>query len=415
MATTSSARLVEDGYRQRETVVRDFFNRHAGALAELCHRMARRFARGGRLVAFGVGAAATDAQHVSVEFVHPVIVGKRALPALALVNDIPSTIGLATRDSGTFLAQELALAGTGEDIALGMVHGGDDAEAMPVASALNEAATQEMLVVALSGAGELAGATETDFSFEVASDDPFVVQEVHETLYHVLWELVHVFFEHKGLLEDRVRRQAHDSGKSSFLYPFLSETESNLDQVLAEVSSSIVRKAEDVIDMRNRSKDADGLIETARLVRERIDAGGKVVAFGNGGSATDAQDLVVDLVAPPSGLQPAPALSLSNDSAVVTAVGNDVGFENVFARQVIAFGKENDVAVAISTSGGSRNVLAAVEEARRRGLLTVALAGYGGGRVAELCDRAHVIDADYIPRIQEAQATQYHLLRTVIG
>jgi D-sedoheptulose 7-phosphate isomerase len=100
---------------------------------------------------------------------------------------------------------------------------------------------------------------------------------------------------------------------------------------------------------------------------------------------------------------------------VISAVGNDVGLDNVFARQIIAHGGPNDVAVAISTSGGSRNVLAAVTEARKRGLLTVGFAGYGGGRMAELCDRAHVVAGDYIPRIQEAQASQYHVLRLLLA
>ena len=238
---------------------------------------------------------------------------------------------------------------------------------------------------------------------------------MHETLYHVLWELVHVFFEHKGLLDDRPPGAAHDTGKSSFLYPFLAEAESGLDAVLAEVGGSIVRKAEDVITLRAASRDGEGIIRTAGLVAERVAAGGKVLTLGNGGSATDAQDLVADLMAPPHGMEPVPALSLTNDTAVVTAVGNDVGFDNVFARQVIAHGRDGDVAVAISTSGSSRNALAAVDEARRRGLLTVAIAGYGGGRLAEMCDRAHTLDADYIPRIQEAQATQYHLLRRALG
>ncbi len=166
--------------------------------------------------------------------------------------------------------------------------------------------------------------------------------------------------------------------------------------------------------MRNESAAPGELVTTAEVITGRIAAGGKVLAFGNGGSATDAQDLVFDLMAPPPGLRPVPAISLTNDAAVVTAVGNDVGFENVFARQVIAYGSPGDVAVAISTSGGSRNVLAAIEEARRRELVTVGFAGYGGGRLAELCDRAHVIDADYIPRIQEAQATQYHVLRRLL-
>jgi len=375
--------------------------------------MAGRFIRGGRLIAFGVGPAATDAQHVSVEFVHPVIVGKRALPALALPNDAASTSGMAVSDRSGFLARQLALAGVPDDIALGMVHGPDDAGIDAVTAALKEAGSLGMLTIMLGGPGTPHDGAE--HVYEVPSYDEYVVQEVHETLYHVLWELVHVFFEHKGLLEDRPKGLAHDSGRSSFLYPFLAEAETDADPVLQEVGSSILQKAEDVIAMRNSSVDQQGLVETAKLIADRVRSGGRILIFGNGGSATDAQDFCVDLVAPTAGMKPVPAISLTNDAAVVTAVGNDVGFENIFARQVIAYGKPGDVAFAISTSGGSRNVLAAVDEARQRGLLTVALAGYGGGRLAELCDRAHTISADYIPRIQEAQAPQYHILRRLLG
>jgi D-sedoheptulose 7-phosphate isomerase len=404
---------VAAAYTVREEIVRRFFREHAWGLAELCHLMARRFSRGGRLLAFGAGAAVTDAQHVSVEFVHPVIVGKRALPALALPNDVTSTLGLALRDGAGFFARQLEVGGGGEDIALGMVHAGSDAGVDAVAAGLEQGAVMGMLTISLGGPS---GAPDIgDHFFPVASDDPFVVQEAHETLYHVLWELVHVFFEHKGLLEDRVPGRAHDTGRSAFLYPFLAEAERDLDKVLGEVEGSIMQKVEDVIGMRRASCDPEGLVETAGLMAERIEAGGKVLAFGNGGSATDAQDLVGDLVAPPRGMPAVPALSLTNDVAVVTAVGNDVGFDNVFARQVIAYGERADVAVAISTSGGSRNVIAALEEAARRGLLTVGLSGYGGGRQAELCERPHTIEADYIPRIQEAQATQYHVLRTLVG
>jgi D-sedoheptulose 7-phosphate isomerase len=237
---------------------------------------------------------------------------------------------------------------------------------------------------------------------------------VHETLYHVLWELVHVFFEHRGLLEGDAGGSRHDVGASSFLYPFLSGTETGIDGVLRQVESNIRAKAEDVIAIRSQQPPAAGdLVAAARLVAGSFDAGGKVLAFGNGGSATDAQDLVTDLMAPPAGMQPLPAISLTNEEAVITAVANDVGFENVFARQVIAYGKEGDVAVGISTSGGSRNLLSAFEESRRRKLATVALVGYGGGPTVQrgLADRALVIDYDYIPRIQEAQATQYHVMR----
>jgi D-sedoheptulose 7-phosphate isomerase len=405
--------LVSEAYFVREEIVRAFFRDEASRLARVCHLMARRFARAGRLIAFGVGPAVTDAQHVSVEFVHPVIVGKRALPALALPNDIASALGLALGDAVGFFARQLEIGGAREDICLGMAHSAADPGVDAVAAALKQGEAMGMLTIFLTGPARAADVG--GYVFRVASDDPFVVQEVHETLYHVLWELVHVFFEHKGLLEEREPGRAHDTGRSAFLYPFLAEAEKDLDGVLREVEGSILRKAEDVIEMRAASCDPEGLVETAGAIAERIQSGGKVLAFGNGGSATDAQDLVADLVAPPPGMRAVPAISLTNDTAVVTAVGNDVGFENVFARQVIAYGTEADVAVAISTSGGSRNVLAAIEEAARRGLLTVGLCGYGGGRLAELCERVHPIDADYIPRVQEAQASQYHVLRTLVG
>ncbi|MBW3590345.1 MAG: SIS domain-containing protein [Actinobacteria bacterium] len=417
---TELTQLVEDLYAERERVDRDFFEREAPRLAELCHLMARRFIRGGRLIAFGTGPAATDAQHVSVEFVHPVIVGKRALPAMALANDAASSVGLAIADRSGFISHQLSLIAGSDDIALGMVHGPNDPGQEPVAAALKQA--QALGSLAISLGGPAVPADGADHVFEVDSPDPFIVQEVHETLYHVLWELVHVFFEHKGLLEDRPKGSAHDSGKSSFLYPFLAEAETEIEPVLKQIRNSILQKVDDVISMRNACLRPDELVETARLIAQRVAAGGKVLIFGNGGSATDAQDFCVDLVVPPSvpgggsaGVKPIAALSLTNDAAVVTAVGNDVGFENIFARQVIAYGKETDVAVAISTSGGSRNVLAAIEEAKRRKLLTVGLAGYGGGRMLEICDRTHTIDADYIPRIQEAQAPQYHVLRMLLG
>ncbi len=189
--------FVKDQYALREETVLGFFRSHAGEIAELCHAIARRFIRGGRLVAFGAGAAATDAQHVSVEFVHPVIVGKRALPALALPNDIPSALGLAGEDPRGFFARQLAVVGDGDDIALGMVHGPGDPGQAAVAAGLERAAMDGMLTISLAGAE---GGAPADHAFAVGSDDPFIVQEVHETLYHVLWELVHVFFEHRAAI-----------------------------------------------------------------------------------------------------------------------------------------------------------------------------------------------------------------------
>ena len=414
--------VVVEAYSHRAEVVRSFFDREAPRLARACHDMARRFHRGGRILAFGTGSAATDAQHISVEFVHPVIVGKRALPAIALPNDGPSLLGLAMEDPLSTFVRPLSVLGRPEDIAIGLSPSSGNQGAAAVAAGLKEARGHGMLTIGLSGPSSDHGAgvagAEPDWLFVCEDDDLFVVQEVHETLYHVLWELVHVFFEHRGLLEGDATGSRHDVGHSSFLYPFLSGTETGLEDVLRQVEHNIRAKAADVVEIRAQQPPKAGdLVAMASLLSGRFEAGSKLLAFGNGGSATDAQDFVTDLVVPPAGMRPLPAISLTNEEAVVTAVANDVGFENVFARQVIAYGKEGDVAFGISTSGGSRNLLSAFEQARRQHLVTAALVGYGGGPTVSrgLADRALVIDFDYIPRIQEAQATQYHVLRILIG
>lgn len=167
-----------------------FFQAEADRIAECCWAMARRFHQGGRLLAFGNGAWATDAQHVAVEFVHPVIVGKRALPALALTN------GSVALTSSSF-ARQLALLARPQDIALGF---SPDGQCASVVEALGEAQRKGLLTLGLCGGdGGLMAQAGCDFCF-VVPGDAVVVQETHETLYHILWELVHVFFEHEGLL-----------------------------------------------------------------------------------------------------------------------------------------------------------------------------------------------------------------------
>ena len=136
----------------------------------------------------------------------------------------------------------------------------------------------------------------------------------------------------------------------------------------------------------------------------RFVSGGTLFTFGNGGSATDAASVAALFAAPPQG-RPLPARNLAEDPAILTALGNDVGFELVFSRQLIAHGASGDIALGISTSGGSRNVLTAMREARARGMLTVGLAGYGGGELAQSPDVDHclVVEADSVHRIQETQ------------
>jgi D-sedoheptulose 7-phosphate isomerase len=198
---------------------------------------------------------------------------------------------------------------------------------------------------------------------------------------------------------------------TDFLYPFLERQETDLGTVLSDVEASTLRKGEDVIALR-RAIDVDAVRACARAIRARLERGGRLFAFGNGGSSTDAQDFARDCSE--AGW---PAVALTDDVATITAVGNDVGYSNVFARQLIPLAHASDVAVGISTSGSSANVLAGLEEAHRRELLTCAITGYDGGRLAELpwLDHLFVVGSDYIPRLQEAHATIYHLLLEEVG
>jgi D-sedoheptulose 7-phosphate isomerase len=193
-------RLVAQRFAKSIRVAEAFFTAEAEPIAQVCWAMARRFHQGGRLLAFGNGAWATDAQHVSVEFVHPVIVGKRALPALALTNDSATMTGLFQKQEISLpaFARQLSFLARPQDIALGFSFHGSCAN---VLTALAEARQLGLLTLGLTG-GEGGAMTRAhlDFCFVVPEQDPLVVQEIHETLYHLFWELVHVFFEHEGLL-----------------------------------------------------------------------------------------------------------------------------------------------------------------------------------------------------------------------
>ena len=388
------AELLEARLRESER----FFATEADRLARLCHLMAERFARGGRLIALGATPSArSDVRHVAVEFVHPVIVGKRALPA----------IGLAAE--GGEVDRQLDLLARAEDIAIGF---GCDDDGGRGARALALARARGCLTVAFASAG-------AEWEFEPQTRDRDVAQEVVETLYHVLWELVHVFFEHRGLLTGRDARPVHDAGASSFLYPFLDEREAELEPVVESVRSSVLAKAAEVGALREQTltENRAGLLAAADTLAGAFAHGGKLLAFGNGGSATDAMDMVADFRSPRGGDAGWPAIDLTEDSSIITAIANDIGAEAIFSRQVIAYGERGDVLVALSTSGNSANVIEALAQARRGGLATVAIVGYDGGRVAAegLADHTIVSRSEHIPRIQEAQASAYHALRVLVS
>ncbi len=173
----------------------------AAAIATACHAMAVRFHRGGTLVVFGNGAASTDAQHVAVEFVHPVIMGKQALPAISLTADVATVTGIAGLEGfDEIFAHQLRHLATARDIALGI---SPDGNCGNVVRGLAAAGELGMLTIALTGGGggRIASLGAADHIVIARSDDPRVIKEVHVTSYHVLWELVHVFFEHPSLLE----------------------------------------------------------------------------------------------------------------------------------------------------------------------------------------------------------------------
>ena len=373
---------IEERLLRRNSIYEDFFAREALRLAEACREMSERFLRGGRLLAFGRGPYVTDAQHVSVEFVHPVIVGKRALPALDLSVLFRPWIQAILRP---------------EDIVMGFGPPEGDPE---VWATLQEAHLRGAMTFALPG-------VEGSYAMDAGSQDQFLHQEMVEILYHTLWETVHLFFEHREL--------GHDVGESAFLYPFLGKEKQSTPDLVAEAAASIRMKVHDDAELRAQAahQESEQISRATVAMHERLQRGGKLIIFGNGGSATDANDFAIDCVLPPAGYRPIPAVSLSMEPANITAVANDVGADVIFLRQLIAQARPEDVAVAISTSGGSRNIIMALEEARKRGMLTVALLGCDGGEIQRrgLSDFPIVVHCDYIPRIQEVQASIYHVIR----
>lgn len=224
-------------------------------------------------------------------------------------------------------------------------------------------------------------------------------------------------------MADGSRDTGPDRDYGRELYPFLyddgGDGGDDVDSLLAEVKRSTRDKARTILDIRARLL-ADQGGEIARCAREmahRFSHGGTLFAFGNGGSATDASDAVADCLTPSfDGWRTLPALSLTDDGAIVTAIANDVGFANVFSRQIIAYARAGDIAMGFSTSGSSDNVLAGLERAHEQGLLTVAFTGYDGGamRGADRIDHCFVARSDHVPRIQEGHATAWHALLAAV-
>ena len=396
-------------------------------LAAASLAMARRFAAGGTLWCVAPSWE-PHAHHMAVEFVHPVIVGKRALPAFALTGPgLVPRAGVAARNGDILIA----------------VAGGHDPE---VADLMRLAPTRGS-ASAWIGSGPRPPAGAADHVLWIDDPDPMTPATGRFVLlYHLLWELTHVCFEHPGLLTeqaedaDEISKSHGDEGSTGgpqpagkrephatgFLYPFIDAEERDPEPLLADLATSARAKAAESAALQQATLAAgtDQAAACAAAMAERFAAGGRLYAFGNGGSSTDCATFATLFANPPADAPTAspteappayralPALNLAADQAVVTALGNDVGFDLVFSRQIIAHAAARDIAVAFSTSGNSRDLMAALSEAHSRGLLTVGFAGYDGGQMAASgdIDYCFVVRSQSIHRIQESQAILgYHL------
>ncbi len=205
---------------------------------------------------------------------------------------------------------------------------------------------------------------------------------------------------------------------SRAFYPFLHEDDSKPQELMEELRYSLMEKARESIEVKSRffEENKDRILEASLVMAKAFHRGNKMLVCGNGGSATDAQHIAVEFMHPITvGRKALPAICLSNDMAMVTGVANDVGFSDVFTRQIIALGREGDVLLGISTSGNSENLIHAFETARRMNLTTIGFAGNDGGRMSELLDKELLdfcltIPTSSIHRIQETHVTLYHIM-----
>lgn len=200
---------------------------------------------------------------------------------------------------------------------------------------------------------------------------------------------------------------ANDSETTGFLYPFIESEETDPESLLDDLAASARGKAAESARLQRSSLDEyDSALTAAGIqMAERFCRGGRLYTFGNGGSSTDAATLATLFSRPARG-RPVAAWSLAADEAVVTALGNDVGFELIFKRQIIAHGRDRDVAIALSTSGNSDDLMTAITEAHSRGLLTIGFSGHDGGRMAlaDDLDFCYTVHSQSIHRIQESHA-----------
>jgi D-sedoheptulose 7-phosphate isomerase len=207
---------------------------------------------------------------------------------------------------------------------------------------------------------------------------------------------------------------------SRSFYPFLHEDRKQPDELMKELTFSLLEKVRESVDIKATffEQNKETIIAASLDLAKAFHRGGKLLVCGNGGSATDAQHVAVEFMHPITvGRKALPAICLPNDMAMVTAVANDVGFDDVFSRQIIALGSAGDVLLGISTSGNSENLMHGFATARRMKLVTIGFAGDDGGKMAmscELLDYCLTVPTSSIHRIQETHVALYHIMWDIV-
>src|SRR5690242_17464362 len=205
---------------------------------------------------------------------------------------------------------------------------------------------------------------------------------------------------------------------SRTFYPFLHDEETDREKLMEDLGFSLLEKARESVEVKTRffNENKDAILAASLQLATAFHRGRKLLVCGNGGSATDAQHIAVEFMHPITvGRKALPAICLTNDMAMVTAVANDVGFDDVFTRQIIALGSEGDALLGISTSGNSDNLVHAFETARRMKLITIGFAGDDGGKMRDMSDRGLLdfcltVPTSSIHRIQETHVALYHIV-----
>ncbi|MGH1491429.1 MAG: D-sedoheptulose-7-phosphate isomerase [Acidimicrobiales bacterium] len=329
---------------------------HAQNLGAHALALARVFTAGGRLVVTAPGRQ-DHARHVAVEFIHPAITGARALPAMAVdTGDLVTAVG----ENDAVLIIEDPTPGQSKPL-----------EAPPAA-----------LTIRVGGA-----------------ESPLAGSDLVRW-YHLLWELVQLGLEHPGITGGNA---SAGGDSTSFLYPFLDASESDDQALLSALITSAGAKSAESHRLAERSLDQNrqAIDNAAADIAARHQSGGTVFAIGNGGSACDAARLVRLLKT--RGIR---AAGFAEDPAVITALANDLGANMIFSRQAEAGLGARDVLVAFSTSGSSKNLLAALDVPTAATASVIAIAGYDGGPLCQHRNVDHrlIVDSSSVHRIQETQA-----------